>query len=96
MFNEFHIPQAINIQLENLKNNFDNYNNIFLRDKKIFVVCNRGYSSLDAVMFLKNFHINAYSIKGGMMEWSNQNLPRIKNQICKNLVDKNKLTSSST
>lgn len=44
--------------------------------KNIYVICNAGNRSYNVVSKLKDKNITALSIKGGIIEWSNQKLPR--------------------
>jgi rhodanese-related sulfurtransferase len=58
---------------------------IKIADKKVFLICEYGYKSIDLAVKLREKNVEAWSIKGGIMEWSNLNLPREKSEIC-NLV----------
>jgi len=81
-FEHFHIPNAVNIEYGKLEENPENYINQ-LHGKRIMVVCYRGNSSKLATSILRNKGIEAYSVKGGMTEWSRENLPRWRPDICK-------------
>jgi cysteine synthase/rhodanese-related sulfurtransferase len=75
MHEHFHIPcaQWVDSQVVNTEK---------YRNKKVFVICQRGVSSLDYVNRLQKNDINALSINGGTIEWSYQDLPREKASVC--------------
>lgn len=81
-FEHFHIPNAINIEYLDLENNTEKYLPK-LKDKKVITVCYRGNTSKLATSILRNKDIEAYTVKGGMTEWSAKNLPRWRPDICK-------------
>lgn len=53
------------------------------KGKKIISVCRSGNRSMLVAEALRSEGIDAMSIRGGMMEWSNLNLPRWRPEICK-------------
>jgi len=81
-FDHFHIPSALNIQEEYIESNINYVAQKYL-GRKILVVCYRGNSSQRVTGILKSKNLDAYSIKGGMIDWSENNLPRIRPEICK-------------
>lgn len=81
-FDQFHIPNAINMQEDYIEREI-NYIAQKYTGKKIFVFCYRGNSSQKIAALLKSVNINAFSVRGGMIEWSEFNLPRIRPEICK-------------
>jgi cysteine synthase/rhodanese-related sulfurtransferase len=81
-FEHFHIPNAMNIDYLELENNTGKYLSA-LRDKKVIAICYRGNTSKLATSILRNSNIEAYTVKGGMTEWSAKNLPRWRPDICK-------------
>lgn len=83
MFEHFHIPHALWVDSKDKINSY-------LKGKKVFVICQRGVSSLSYVQKLRNGGVDAYSIKGGTIEWSYQDLPREKAKVCmQNHINKN-------
>ena len=62
MYEYFHIPHAVWMHSKEI-------NLEFFQNKKVFVVCQRGVSSLDYAQKLKGQGIEALSLKGGMIEW---------------------------
>lgn len=80
-FNNFHIENAINIESVELENNFQKYQNQF-KGKKVFVVCYRGNSSRNIAEIMRSSGIEAFTVRGGMIEWSKENLPRWKAEGC--------------
>lgn len=79
-FNDHHIPDSTNIPLVNLpgwiKTREDNDNT------KVIFICRSGNRSARATYLAQRMDINAYNMKGGTVEWSAQNYPRIKNPYC--------------
>jgi cysteine synthase/rhodanese-related sulfurtransferase len=80
-FEHFHIPESknldINYSLKNIQKLSKN-----LKNKKVFVICNLGNSSYVLAKALRDHHVDANSISGGITEWSNLNLPRWKPLVC--------------
>lgn len=81
-FDNFHIPNAINIEEENIEKEI-NYIAQKYSGKKFYVFCYRGNSSQRVAALLNSVNINAFSVKGGMIEWSEVGLPRIRPEICR-------------
>ncbi len=81
-FEHFHIPTALNIEYMDLENNTEEYLPLF-KDKKVITICYRGNASKLATSILRDNDIEAYTVKGGMTEWSKENLPRWRPDICK-------------
>lgn len=81
-FEHFHIPNAMNIEYLDLENNTEKYLPE-LKDKKVITICYRGNTSKLATSILRNKGIDAYTVKGGMTQWSAENLPRWRPDICK-------------
>ncbi|MCA9348966.1 pyridoxal-phosphate dependent enzyme, partial [Candidatus Saccharibacteria bacterium] len=75
MFEHFHVPYAI---WTDTKTDIDTntYN------QKIFVVCQRGVSSLAFAQQLRDQDVEAYSVEGGTIEWSYHDLPREQAGVC--------------
>jgi len=80
-FKHYHIPRSINIAYEDIEENISKYIDI-LKNNKIIVVCNYGISSQVASKILRDNNIESYSVSGGMSEWSREDLPRWKPDIC--------------
>ncbi len=53
------------------------------QDKKVIVICRFGVQSLSVAESLRKNGVEAFSIRGGMIEWSRLNLPRWKPEVCK-------------
>ena len=81
-FEHFHIPESLNIEYTDLERKTDEHLSK-LKDKKVITICYRGNSSKLATSILRNKNIEAYTVKGGMTEWSKENLPRWRPDICK-------------
>ena len=81
-FEHFHIPESLNIEYIDLERKTDELLSK-LKDKKVITICYRGNTSKLATSILRNNDIEAYTVKGGMTEWSKENLPRWRPDICK-------------
>ncbi len=81
-FNDFHIFESQNVEYNDLEKwiseSLDD-----IKDKKVIVVCYRGNSSKLATSALRNLGIDAFSMSGGMLEWSKRDFPRWKPDSCK-------------
>lgn len=80
-FAHFHIPGAVHIEYEALERDTDHYLDM-IQGKVTLVVCYRGNSSKRATSLLRRKNIEAYSISGGMTEWSRVNFPRWRAEVC--------------
>ena len=68
----FNVPNALHFPLSNI---LDIYQNI-PKDKEIIVACNHGIRSVKVVNLLhRQGWTNVYSLDGGLIEWSRNNLP---------------------
>ncbi len=78
-YEDFHAPSSIHIEdgLPEEKLNSNEYKN-----KKVIFVCRRGNTSKQATLKARKTGIEAYSLKGGMTEWSRLDLPRIRAEVC--------------
>jgi CRP-like cAMP-binding protein len=63
---EEHIPGSINIPLDELRRRYGELD----RSQKYYVYCLVGARSATAAFLLRSQGFNAYSIKGGMLEWT--------------------------
>jgi cysteine synthase/rhodanese-related sulfurtransferase len=87
-YDQFHIQNSINIPFESIAIELPRIKTKF-QGKKIILVCNRGNKSKIATNILRNSNLDAYSMLGGMTEWSNKNLPRWQPEVC--LIFKEKI-----
>ncbi|MDD4520242.1 MAG: FAD-dependent oxidoreductase [Alphaproteobacteria bacterium] len=68
-FEKGHLPEAVNIPLENIKESLDK----FPKDKPILIHCQTGYRSYVAVRILmENGFENVYSYAGGYKQYSTE------------------------
>ena len=75
-FNAGHIANAVNIPFSALAsrmNELDKY-----KDKPLILVCKSGQTVNMAGKTLREKGFNVVRMSGGMMEWSNQNLPVVR------------------
>ena len=80
-FEHFHLLGSENMVLSNVIDNLKKYVKR-MKGKKVIVVCNFGVKSKQIVKLLRNQGIEAYSLKGGLTEWSKLDLPRWKVEKC--------------
>lgn len=82
-FNHFRLPASVNIEYEHCISHTKNIiSSKHLHKKVVLVVCNVGLKSSIVTNMLRAENIEAFSIKGGMTEWSNLHLPRWKPNVC--------------
>lgn len=72
-----HLAQAINIPYANLATRLDELNNH--KNRPIILVCKTGQTVSIAAKMLREKGFHAVRMSGGMLEWSNQNLPVVRN-----------------
>ena len=79
-FNDHHLPDSINVPLASLPS--------WIKTRKdddqtqIIFVCRSGNRSARATYLAKQMYLNGYNMKGGTVEWSTRNYPRIKSPYC--------------
>lgn len=83
-FNHFHLPDSIQIDYANFISRIKTViSSNKLTKRKVLVVCNLGLKSNTVTNILRKEKIEAFSLKGGITEWSNLDLPRWKPRVCK-------------
>ncbi len=83
-FNDHHLPGADRVDYEQLMQGFENvFMPAFRRNglEPIFV-CSYGGKSAAVALKARKLGIEAYSLRGGTLEWSRSGLPRIKGVKC--------------
>jgi cysteine synthase A len=79
-FNDHHLPDSINVPLADLPS--------WIKTRKdsdqtqIIFVCRSGNRSARATYLARQMYLNGYNMKGGTVEWSARNYPRIKSPYC--------------
>ena len=81
VFAEHHLPNSINLDVDEILSNAEKYAQKWQNDS-VIVVCPYGGRSQTVVYALRQLGVNAYNLKGGIMEWSRLNLPRVKDESC--------------
>ncbi len=82
-FNHFHLPDSIQIEYDDFISRIKTIiSKNKLAKRKVLVVCNLGLKSNTITKILRKEKIKAYSLSGGITEWSNLNLPRWKPDVC--------------
>ncbi|HET6746902.1 MAG TPA: pyridoxal-phosphate dependent enzyme [Candidatus Saccharimonadales bacterium] len=79
-FADHHLPGSINIPLSELPSWIKTRNDH--DPSRVIFICRSGNRSAKATYLAKQMDINAYNMKGGTVEWSAQNYPRIKDPYC--------------
>jgi cysteine synthase/rhodanese-related sulfurtransferase len=77
-----HLPCSKNIDHSEVLRNIETLSNQW-RHKKVFVICRSGRRSMLVAEALRQNGIGAFSVQGGIIEWSRLNLPRQRPKICK-------------
>ncbi|MBM3282225.1 MAG: pyridoxal-phosphate dependent enzyme [Candidatus Diapherotrites archaeon] len=80
-FKEFSLPASINIPADELLFHVDDYS-MKWSSARIIVVCPYGGKSSAIVHELRTRGVDACHLKGGLIEWSRQHYPRLKDQSC--------------
>ncbi len=82
-FDHFHLPESVHVDYISC---ISHTKNIIKKNKlekiKVLVVCNLGLKSNTVTNMLRKEKIEAFSLKGGITEWSNLDLPRWKPGVC--------------
>lgn len=82
-FDHFHLPESIHVDYSNCISRTKNIiSKHKLTNKKILVVCKLGLKSNTVTNILRKEKIEAFSLKGGITEWSHLGLPRWKPGVC--------------
>jgi rhodanese-related sulfurtransferase len=82
-FDHFHLPDSIHVDYADcISHTKDIIKKYKLAKKKVLMVCNLGLSSNTVANIFRKENVEAFSLKGGITEWSNLNLPRWKPALC--------------
>jgi cysteine synthase/rhodanese-related sulfurtransferase len=80
-FDHFHIAGSENIEFGKIAFGIEKTAKA-IKGKKAIIVCNLGIKSDSISKLLRKKGVEAYSLKGGITEWSNLDLPRWKPDDC--------------
>ncbi len=81
-FGHVHLSQAEQTDFKDLLDRLPKKNLEWQTDA-IYVICAHGNRSRVVASLLRKHDVKAYSIQGGMLEWSRLNLPRWRPEICR-------------
>ncbi len=81
---DHHLPASINIPMQDLPRWIKKQPEEQL--SKIVFYCKSGARSNQATQLARAMTLEAYSLSGGTIEWSEKNYPRVKNAACKPLT----------
>ncbi len=85
-FAHFHLPGSEQMDSHVITENLPKLSRRW-KNRKVILVCPMGIQTRVVAEFLRSKGIKAYSVKGGVTEWSALNLPRWRPNIC-NMHDK--------
>jgi len=81
-FDHAHVPGSIQLEYQDLLNAIEEHGVTWKQDS-IFLMCGYGNRSRVIASLLRRNGVTAYSVEGGMLEWSRINLPRWRPEVCK-------------
>ncbi|MBL7057987.1 pyridoxal-phosphate dependent enzyme [Patescibacteria group bacterium] len=82
-FDHFHLPDSIHVDYENFISRIKTViSSNKLVKRKVLVVCSLGLKSNTVTNILRKEKVQSFSLKGGITEWSNLDLPRWKPGTC--------------
>jgi len=80
-FNDAHMPGATNMEMDDILANPSAVAETFI-GKKVYTVCRSGNRSKAVADELRKNGVEAWNLQGGMIEWSEKNLPRVRPAHC--------------
>ncbi len=80
-FEHAHLPQSRHVEYRDILTNANGFAKEW-NGKTIFIICNKGNRSRVASEALVGAGLSSFSIEGGMLDWSSQNLPRWRPEAC--------------
>lgn len=81
-FSDHHIEGSINIDYNKIVLEDKNLIEDLKKEKTVVIVCKIGAKSSFSVNVLRKHNINAFSLEGGTMAWSDLDLPRVQDESC--------------
>ena len=81
-FLHFHLPNSRQIESYKIVENLPKFSREW-RKRKVILFCPMGVRTKILAEVLRKKKIEAYSVRGGLTEWSAKNLPRWRPDICK-------------
>ena len=79
-FADHHLPDSINVPLSRLPSWIKTTKD--QDSTQVIFICRSGNRSARATYLARQMDVNAYNMRGGTVEWSAKNYPRIKNPYC--------------
>ncbi|CAN5128294.1 hypothetical protein BH11PAT4_BH11PAT4_1050 [soil metagenome] len=80
-FNDAHMPGSVLIEMERILNNPREIA-AMLKGKKVYAVCRSGNRSGAVTKELRKHGVEIWNLQGGMIDWSTNNLPRVRPEHC--------------
>jgi len=80
-FLHFHLPGSEQMDVYKITDNLPKLVRAW-KKKRVVLVCAMGIRTRAVAEMLREKGIEAYSIKGGVTEWSARNLPRWRPDVC--------------
>ncbi len=80
-FQHNHLPGSIHVSYGELLTKSEQIKSSY-KNKQVCVLCETGAKSITAANLLRSKGVSAHSINGGIIEWSEKNLPRWRPELC--------------
>ncbi len=80
-YEDAHLPGATHIQMQDILAEPETVA-AKLRGKKVYAICRSGNRSSRVTEELRQYAIHIWNLQGGMIEWSEKNLPRVRPNHC--------------
>ncbi len=80
-FDHVHLPHSNHVEYRDLLTKTKEISQGW-KNETVYVICNQGNRSGVVTGALRSIGLEAYSIRGGLIEWSQENLPRWRPEDC--------------
>ena len=80
-YEDAHLPGATHIQMQDILSQPETVA-ARLCGKKVYTICRSGNRSGRVTEELRQYAVNIWNLQGGMIEWSEKNLPRVRPSHC--------------
>lgn len=77
----FHIPGSINIPEDDFITKAGAFADLY-KDDRLYFVCNYGNRSGGITQYARSKNLDAVNLDGGLIEWCEQDYPRVKDENC--------------
>lgn len=80
-FSHYHIPGSINIPENDFITHVNSFAELYKHDV-LYFVCDFGGRSFEVCRYAQAKNLTAVNLEGGLTAWSEQNLPRVRDEKC--------------